>query len=434
MGRVVSRGLRFYSFLRVDDAVNRASVLDDPRYPFQSALSFEKEDESRAELAAASKNGELSFPDISRTTGALRLEGTDCLKILYLAVVVLQIVLLAYWSRTSHIKTNASIPNSVIRLGGILTIALLSYVEHHRTLRPSLLIEAYFFLTIIFDAARARTFWLIGTVNGTAAMTTVWLILKIVILVVEARSKQNILRPEYQSASPEAISGLCSKMVFWWLNPLFRAGYSKTLSLNDLLPLDKHLTSNYLYHKLRTTANSLKSRGSNALLKRYLGTLRGHLFAIVPPRLALIGFNFCQPFLIERTISFSEQSASESPKHIGYGLIGAYFIVYCGIAMTTGQYQHLTYRAITMARGGLVSNIFAKTSLLKANGVDPASSITLMSADIERITNGWQLMNEMWANVIEIAIAIYLLALQLGVACVVPLAVAIGKPPTALLS
>ncbi|KAI9691603.1 MAG: hypothetical protein M1822_007674 [Bathelium mastoideum] len=59
--------------------------------------------------------------------------------------------------------------------------------------------------------------------------------------------------------------------------------------------------------------------------------------------------------------------------------------------------------------------------------VDPAASLTLMSADIERITTGWQTMHEIWANIIEAALAIYLLERQLGVACVLPLAVAIAS-------
>lgn len=72
--------------------------------------------------------------------------------------------------------------------------------------------------------------------------------------------------------------------------------------------------------------------------------------------------------------------------------------------------------------------MFAKTPLVKANAADPASSLTLMSADIERITNGWQTMHECWANVVEVAIAIYLLERQLGPACAIPIAVAVCKP------
>lgn len=68
-----------------------------------------------------------------------------------------------------------------------------------------------------------------------------------------------------------------------------------------------------------------------------------------------------------------------------------------------------------------------KTTGLSVRDVDPAASITLMSADVERIAQGWQTMHEIWANVAEIAVAILLLEGQLGVSCLVPLGVSICK-------
>jgi len=90
-----------------------------------------------------------------------------------------------------------------------------------------------------------------------------------------------------------------------------------------------------------------------------------------------------------------------------------------------GQYQHRTFRTITMARAGLVSIIYDKIARLNIKDLDPATSMTLMSADMERIVQGWQTMHEIWSNIIEVGLAIYLLERQLGVACVVPVAVSI---------
>lgn len=70
--------------------------------------------------------------------------------------------------------------------------------------------------------------------------------------------------------------------------------------------------------------------------------------------------------------------------------------------------------------------IYSKMTNLSVTAVDPAASLTLMSADIERIVTGWQTMHEIWANIVEVALAIYLLERQLGAACAIPLAVAIG--------
>jgi ATP-binding cassette subfamily C (CFTR/MRP) protein 1 len=95
--------------------------------------------------------------------------------------------------------------------------------------------------------------------------------------------------------------------------------------------------------------------------------------------------------------------------------------------VSTGQKEHLTYRFITMMRGGLISMLYNKAGDVALSDVDTASSMTLMSADIERIVTGMTTAHEMWSNLIEVALAIYLLQRQLGDACGIPVGVAVGK-------
>ena len=54
-----------------------------------------------------------------------------------------------------------------------------------------------------------------------------------------------------------------------------------------------------------------------------------------------MAFNFCQPFLINRAVTFSQQSTSAQTTNIGYGLIGAYVLVYVGIAVRSEPYRTL---------------------------------------------------------------------------------------------
>lgn len=345
--------------------------------------------------------------------------------LLYAIFGAIQLALVALWAKPTTTKTAASVANAVLGAVGALALAILSFVEHERSIRPSLVIQLYLSLTLLLDASRVRTLWLQPNHSAVAAVTTVSFAVKFLLVVFEAVEKRRILHSKWKSASPEATSGLFSRSIFWWLNVLFRTGFKRSLYMEDLPPLDKHLTCGYLYDRIQTSWAVLPNKAPRSLLFLFFARLKWRLLSVVPPRLGLIAFNFCQPFLIQRAINFSSRSKTEDPNNVGYGLIGAYFLVYTGIAITTGQYQHLTYRAITMARGGLVSMMFAKTSSLKANAADPATSLTLMSADIERITNGWQTMHEIWANLIEIALAIYLLERQLGAACAIPIAVAI---------
>jgi ATP-binding cassette, subfamily C (CFTR/MRP), member 1 len=70
-----------------------------------------------------------------------------------------------------------------------------------------------------------------------------------------------------------------------------------------------------------------------------MNKLKKPVFATMLPRVALTAFNFCQPFLVERAVLLSQEPITPLSRNIGYGMIGAYFIVYVGIAISMGQYQ-----------------------------------------------------------------------------------------------
>lgn len=59
-----------------------------------------------------------------------------------------------------------------------------------------------------------------------------------------------------------------------------------------------------------------------------------YLASAVVPRLCLTAFTFAQPFLIERVIAYLSEDENVNTNKIGYGLIGAYGIVYTGIGVS----------------------------------------------------------------------------------------------------
>lgn len=81
----------------------------------------------------------------------------------------------------------------------------------------------------------------------------------------------------------------------------------------------------------------------HALLWTFFIHYKWQILAGLVPRLAYTGFNFAQPFLIQRVLEFMEEPEDVNSRHIAYGLIGAYAIVYIGIAVcgliSTGKGQ-----------------------------------------------------------------------------------------------
>ncbi|KAK4170055.1 hypothetical protein QBC43DRAFT_329617 [Cladorrhinum sp. PSN259] len=346
----------------------------------------------------------------------------------WIALGALQLTALILWSTKSAVRTRTSLTAALLGPLSTLALSLLSYVEHSRNVRPSSLLNTYLFATLLFDIAHARTLWLRATDDLTlvlAYVSVTAVATKAIVLVLEAVEKRRLLRPEYRVYGPEATASVYNRSFFWWLNPLFRLGFRRVLDVDDLFALDKHVQASYEHNRFRAAWATVAQRSPYALLKTSFRVLKWPVLQTIPPRAALTALIFCQPFLINRAIKLSEEPITNETTQHGYGLIGAYLLVYVGIAVAMGQYQHRTYRTIAMARAGLISMLYRKTGTLSLQNIDPASSMTLMSADMERIVHGWQTMHEIWSNAAEVGIAIYLLERQLGIACVVPVGLSI---------
>lgn len=82
-----------------------------------------------------------------------------------------------------------------------------------------------------------------------------------------------------------------------------------------------------------------------------------------------------------------------------------------------------------MFRGALVSLIYDRTLQLQDGVYNEAAAVTLMSTDVDRIASSLEDLHEIWAQIIEVGLGIWLLAMQLGWVCVFPLLVLSCMPP-----
>lgn len=142
---------------------------------------------------------------------------------------------------------------------GILFLGVLSYAEHNYSVRPSLLLGIYLSITLLFDIAKTRTLWLreLAEINRIIAiLTSVAVGVKALLLLLETVEKRRILKNVYAKYPPEATGGIFNRFLFWWLNPLFKTGFSKLLSVEDLYTLDKQLASKTLHNSLETMWNN----------------------------------------------------------------------------------------------------------------------------------------------------------------------------------
>lgn len=80
-----------------------------------------------------------------------------------------------------------------------------------------------------------------------------------------------------------------------------------------------------------------------------------------------------------------------------------------------------------MIRGVIAAKVFSKVNERSITNVDDSSALTLMSSDVERIMFGLNIIHETWANIVEAAIGIYLLELQITHTALISLGVALCK-------
>ncbi|KAM5457773.1 hypothetical protein McanCB56680_004140 [Microsporum canis] len=163
-----------------------------------------------------------------------------------------------------------------------------------------------------------------------------------------------------------------------------------------------------------------------AVMRALTITLKWPIIMVVLPRSILIGLTVCQPILLNKLLNYLAEPSNLKEEDIGYGLIGAYALVYLGIAISTGFYWYYHYRVLTMIRGCLVSAVGRKTLQLNTHSVeDPKAAVTLMSIDVERIIFGLRSFHEFWANAIQAGFLVFLLERQLGIVFIVPLVIAV---------
>ncbi|KAI1387586.1 ABC multidrug transporter [Hypoxylon trugodes] len=357
--------------------------------------------------------------------------GAPLLRLAKLAVLIsyasLELSLLILVTLLSFGADSVDIISSILRLAAALCMVGLSYFDHSRSPRPSVLLSVYLFWTLLFDIAQVRTYWLASTTRPEVAYSAIFtaaFAMKVVMLLLEAQPKRKWVDWDSKDHSPEETSGIYSLGVYSWLNHLFLEGYNKVLGMQDLYPLDQTLAANRVSQRFTKILEQEKLKGNKINLIRVLvKTLAVPLVLPIAPRLAWIGFKFCQPLFIQSLTEHLEHPDALSKSNVSYGYIGASVFIYSCIAISVAFYGYFYHRNLFMLRACLVTAIYTKATDVRVAGEGENASLTLMSTDIERIMLGFRALHEVWADLLEVGLASWLLYNLLGVAFIAPIAI-----------
>ncbi|PMB69814.1 Multidrug resistance-associated protein 1 [Beauveria bassiana] len=356
-------------------------------------------------------------------------------KIIGITFVALQLIVLVSWSLYhGPVSSRLGIVSSALGLATALVMAALSYLEHERTVRPSTILCVYLLLSILFDAAQCRTLWLLHAQQPAQqrallpALFTAQLANKVLMLLVESLGKTRYLVGPWKALKrcPEAVASVFSRCSFWWLNDLLTRGFSATLDLDTLYETDEALRSSKLVSEFQGRIVETKPSKYRLLLV-IAACLKVTLIKTVIARVFVTGFKFAKPFLLQYIITFvqNDQKGGEYHKEIAFALIAATGLLFIGTAVATGFYNHHLYRSLVMIRGGLISLVCTESLGVSTTVASEMATLTLIGPDVEVVCNACSGVHDLWANPVEIGLATWLLARQLGVGCVGPVASAL---------
>lgn len=131
-------------------------------------------------------------------------------------------------------------------------VILALYTEHFYFLHPSLLLNVFLSITVVFDAI--KTYSLFNrSIISEAALQAVIVASRLVLILLEEVSKRSLfISKELQTnTGREAVSGFWSRALFTWLNATFWIGAKTVLRVDDLDKLDQDLQAANIAQRFR---------------------------------------------------------------------------------------------------------------------------------------------------------------------------------------
>lgn len=251
----------------------------------------------------------------------------------FLAVLfVLYILFTAFRSQSPSLHTTLSTAAGVLSIVATFAAAVLSFLEDQRSFKPSDTLVIYFSFLTILQIPRLRSLWLISSVGVCRGLWTAIFSVTFGLVLVESASKTRTLRPVYLTLSSEEVSGFWPRSFFAWVLPLFRTGFSTTIGISDMPEVDHDLRGHAANAKLSRAW--MEYRGPSRIIKALFRAYHWSILSAIVPRIALIAFTLCQPFLISTTVTWMGSDVTTETKGYGQSLVGAYVIVYFGMAVS----------------------------------------------------------------------------------------------------
>uniref|UniRef100_A0A8C9DN19 Multidrug resistance-associated protein 4 n=1 Tax=Prolemur simus TaxID=1328070 RepID=A0A8C9DN19_PROSS len=244
------------------------------------------------------------------------------------------------------------------------------------------------------------------------------------------------MQPVYPEVKPNPLqdANLCSRVFFWWLNPLFKIGHKRRLEEDDMysvLPEDrsKHLGEELqgFWDKevLRAKNNAQKPSLTKAIIKCYWKSYL--ILGIVT--LIEEGTKVIQPIFLGKIIKYFENDPTDSVAlHTAY----VYATVLTVSTLVLAILHHLYFYHVQCAgmrlRVAMCHMIYRKALCLSNLALGKTTTgqiVNLLSNDVNKFDQVTIFLHFLWAGPLQAIAVTALLWMEIGISCLAGMAVLI---------
>ncbi|KAF8184562.1 hypothetical protein K438DRAFT_2020317 [Mycena galopus ATCC 62051] len=303
-----------------------------------------------------------------------------------------------------------------------ITFAAASISEHYHSIAPSTVTSVYaIIVSVVYGSSfqglyetEAPALYRYAVASAAASL--------FVLILLESKSKRSLLRPMDPVPAYESTLSFLVKPFFPHLIPVLRVGSKRRVTLPELRGIPLDLKSDPATQKLLAALAIEDKISKRYLVKSTLRAFGTHFLSPILPRFLFLTATFAQVSLVEAMLSYI--SDKTIPKQRGTALVVGYFMVYVSLAILNYTYMEKINSFIVLYRSALTGSLYAKTlrlTSMAARDLGQGAATTYMSVDVEKVTMGFQTLQELWAAAVSIIIACAMLWYKAGYVMFAPL-------------
>ncbi|KNE67441.1 hypothetical protein AMAG_11902 [Allomyces macrogynus ATCC 38327] len=325
----------------------------------------------------------------------------------------------------------------------VLAIAVPThFFEHYRSRRPSTSLCTFYLVLILVLVVRLRTLLLSDMPDLAHILSRPLIVTALVFLAESFSGKAVDLRTDPALAhaavpnatgvptheSPEMSTSYLSRLGLWWVHSLLREGRAKTLVLADCWSLPWRLRSHPTGDLLQAAwDHQVETRGAKpSFIRAFLAVFAPKLAVVSGMAIVVALTEFVNPLFVQYLIKLVLARGTKDERSVAEGVVvaAAYVIVSVLAAFLAGQKQHLSNLEQLRVQSAVQCVVYHKALQLPSHrSIDAGAVLAHAQVDAAGVASIMTSLIGWLPSPFTLAIALYMLYLQIGWSMVMAVAV-----------